>query len=205
MSNPKLADVYAILDFQTCLERNLDPRRVVRSWFDAGIELVQIRAKNLNDLNYWVFAETIRECSLPYQTTLIINARVDIAAGLELDGVHLPTQGLPIDAIRKAYPKMLILASCHNEDEIAQRRTADGLTFSPVFTPNSKPDDSRVKIGLSAFEKAAVSFPGKMYALGGIDEKHIGEMRTIPVASLGFLCQKNAFQNAKILLFKGNL
>ncbi len=204
MFNPELPDIYAILDFQTCLERNIDPRATVKAWCDAGIKLIQIRAKKLTDLNYWVFAETIRDCCAPYDVTLLINARVDIAKGLELHGVHLPAAGLPAEAIRKSYPEMLIFASCHNAEEIESRHAVDAITLSPLHTPQSKPQDSRPPLGKSAFDMLASTFVGKVYALGGIDQENLSEMKGIPIASLGFLSQKNAYENAKMLISKDN-
>lgn len=205
LSRVNLPNVYAILDFQTCLERNLDPRTIVKSWCDAGIELIQIRAKNLSDLNFWVFAETIKECSLPYNLTTIINRRIDIAHGLEFDGVHLPSSGLPVEAIRKTFPEMLVFASCHNKKEIEVRKDADAITISPIYSTLSKQDDNRPTVGLTEFRELSLLFPGKTYALGGIDEKKIVGMKGVSIASLGFLTKSNAFENAKILVSRGNL
>lgn len=205
MFNLELPDLYAILDYQTCLERDLDPIRVVKSWLDAGIQLIQIRAKALQDREYWSFAEAVQELNQNYDSTLLINARVDIAVGLELDGVHLPSHGLPIDAILNEFPNLILFASCHNEQEIEARRSADAITLSPMFSPLSKPDDMRQTLELSAFETMSQSHPGKCYALGGIDEQNIQKLKGIPVASLGFLCHENAYENAKFLLARGNL
>ncbi len=179
---------------------------LAKSWCDAGIRLIQIRAKNLSDLNYWVFAETIRDVCLPFDVIVIINGRFDIALGLNLDGVHITSTGLPIREIRARVPNMLIFNSCHLADEIEYEDLdlPDAITLSPVFSPLSKPHDTRPLIGLDKFKNLANSFPGKMYALGGIDDSNLAQVKDIPIASLGYLCHRDAYANAKQLLSRGS-
>lgn len=67
--------------------------------------------------------------------------------------------------------------SCHSWDEVASAfgAGASWVTWSPVWRPTSKPDDTRTPIGIERFlEKAAWS---PIYALGGVTPSRFGDLR----------------------------
>ena len=74
-------------------------------------------------------------------TRLLVNDRSDIARAAGADGVHLTTQSLPADVVRKIYgPEFLIGVSTHSSEEAraAKTRGADFVVFGPVFDTESK-------------------------------------------------------------------
>ena len=74
-------------------------------------------------------------------TRLLVNDRSDIARAAGADGVHLTSQSLPADVVRKIYgPEFLIGVSTHSLDEARAARAggADFVVFGPVFETESK-------------------------------------------------------------------
>ena len=74
-------------------------------------------------------------------THLLVNDRSDIARAAGADGVHLTTQSLPVDVVRKSCgAEFLIGASTHSLDAARAARAAgaDFVVFGPVFETESK-------------------------------------------------------------------
>lgn len=75
------------------------------------------------------------------QTRVLVNDRSDIARAAGADGVHLTTQSLPADVVRRTYgSEFLIGVSTHSREEAltAQLGGADFIVFGPVFDTESK-------------------------------------------------------------------
>ena len=82
---------------------------------------------------------------------------VDVALALELDGVHLGFDAMPVaDARRLLGPDALIGVSCHAPDEVkaAREAGADYVHLAPLHDPLSKPS-GRPALGVKALEVAA--------------------------------------------------
>lgn len=137
---------------------------------DVGIPLIQVREKQLSPSKLLSLASSARELTGGSGTKLLINDRIDIALAAGADGVHIPTQGLSIAAIRKTFGSdLLIGASTHCTAEVstANESGADFAVFGPIFsTPGKGPAK-----GLDGLREAC-RYSGGMLLLGigGIDE-----------------------------------
>src|SRR5262245_17693557 len=130
----------------------------------AGVDAVQIREKDLDDRSLWELVRAARTI-LPPATRLLVNGRADVAIAAGADGVHLPSDGVPLAALRRRFgPELLIGASTHTVEEVERARDAgaDYAVFGPVWeTPGKGPPT-----GGGALARAAASgLP--VYALGG--------------------------------------
>jgi thiamine-phosphate pyrophosphorylase len=112
------------------------------------------------------------------QTRLLVNDRSDIARGAGADGVHLTTQSLPVEVVRKIFgAEFLIGVSTHSRDEAraASAAGADFVVFGPVFETESKrgygPPQGLDK--LAAVTRELGEFP--VVAIGGITLENAGE------------------------------
>lgn len=133
----------------------------------AGVGAIQLREKDLSDLEILDLATRLRD-AFPPPGRLLVNGRFDIALAADADGVHLPASGLPAAAVRRAVPAgFLVGCSTHDLDElsVARRAGADYATFGPVFpTPGKEGLATR---GLDGLRRAArLGLP--LFALGGI-------------------------------------
>ena len=100
---------------------------------------------------------------------LAVNGRLDVAL---LVGAHLH---LPVDAprpqeVRPWLPAgRWISAAVHSEAELAEVGGCDAVLLAPVFTPGSKPRDTRPLLGQEGFERLArLASPVPCFALGGM-------------------------------------
>ena len=137
----------------------------------AGIDLIQIREKNLSARVLFELCEQAAQLTTGTATKLLVNDRADIAAGAAAQGVHLTTRSIDAGAIRKTFgEELLIGASTHSVDEAVAARDAcaDFVVFGPIFETPSK-QEYGAPLGLeslSAVTTVLRDFP--VLALGGI-------------------------------------
>jgi thiamine-phosphate pyrophosphorylase len=113
----------------------------VRKALQGGVRAVQLREKDLGAREVLRLGYRLREVTKRYNTRLFINDRFDIALAVEADGVHLTSNGIPVDAVRRTVgSKLMIGVSTHslNEARAAERSGADFVTFGPVYRTPSK-------------------------------------------------------------------
>ena len=137
----------------------------------AGIDLVQIREKNLSAAVLYQLSVDAARITSGSSTKLLINDRSDIAAAAGADGVHLTTQSLPTEVVRRTFgDEFLIGVSTHSELEAedARRSGADFVVFGPVFETASKTGYGAPQ-GFPNLEKVCSRLaPFPVLALGGL-------------------------------------
>ena len=143
------------------------------------------------DLNTWLLemaaaglrAVIIREPHLegPELDALVMSAWGSIpVVAVHERSAHARDFGLPVhlkaDSDRRA-PLSLWSQSCHSATEVdaAFKAGAWWTLLSPVWRPNSKPDDTRPPLGIDAFCAIAAGRP--VLALGGVNTKRLRALR----------------------------
>jgi thiamine-phosphate pyrophosphorylase len=106
------------------------------------------------------------------QTRLLINSRADVALATGADGVHLRSDDISPEEVRKIWKQAskaapFIATSCHTleEVEMAAREQADFAVFAPVFEKRTSPGTPPT--GLEAVRQAC-SHKVPVLALGGV-------------------------------------
>src|SRR3954453_13952856 len=130
--------IYPITSGQTTPD---DILRLVRAAADAEVPLFQIREKSLPARALFELVARAAELTRGSKTRLLVNDRSDIARAAGADGVHLTSQSLPVEVVRKIYgSEFLIGVSTHSLDEARAVRAAgaDFVVFGPVFETESK-------------------------------------------------------------------
>jgi len=144
----------------------------VSSAVEAGINLIQIREKNLSARVLFELTERAAEITRKSSTRLLVNDRADIAAGAGADGVHLTTRSLETAVIRETFgDRILIGASTHTLAEATAARDggADFAVFGPVFETESKAQYGE-PVGVEKLGEVARALHGfPVLALGGIN------------------------------------
>lgn len=141
-----------------------------------GVEAVQLREKDLPDLEIYELARQIRR-RIPPEMLLLVNGRADIAKAAGADGVHLPARGLPVEALRRQWSSdLLISRSTHTLEEVEAARDegADFVLFGPVYATPSKVEYGP-PAGLEALSRAVESGP-PLLALGGVTIERLKEV-----------------------------
>jgi thiamine-phosphate pyrophosphorylase len=137
----------------------------------AGVEMIQIRAK---ELSARALAELVRGAmAMARESKILVNTRTDVALACGAHGVHLPAASMSPQTIRRIAPVgFMIGVSCHTIGELhaAESEGADFAVYGPVFPSVTK---SLTPIGIQAFREAAASVRLPVYALGGVTAENV--------------------------------
>jgi len=151
--------------------------RIVRARLEEGIEMIQIREKDLSGRALFDLMRTVLELPNPRGAKILVNSRFDIALACGAGGVHLPANSFPPSRIRPLTgPGFLIGVSCHNIEELrcAEREGADFGLFSPIFPTKSK-EAAGTPQGIGRLAEAVRSVQIPVLALGGVNAKNAAD------------------------------
>lgn len=141
----------------------------------AGVEWIQIRAKDAEARELFDLVEACLALANPRGSRFVVNTRVDVALAAGAGGAHLPA-GSPAPRVwRGVSPAgFLIGASCHTQAELRQAEAdgADYALFGPVFAPLSKAPDLEPR-GLEGLRQACAAVRIPVLALGGVTHERI--------------------------------
>ncbi|MEW6202033.1 MAG: thiamine phosphate synthase [bacterium] len=167
------ANLYLITD--DLRSRGRSVIEVVSAALRGGIGCVQYRPWEKTDAEFLNNALKLRAITSAAGAKLIINARCDIAALADADGVHLGTGKVPVKAARKILgAKKIIGFSAHNLKETlkAQDDGADYISLSPLFITTSA-SIPRPPLGIKQWLKITEKIKIPVFALGGINTDNL--------------------------------
>lgn len=134
----------------------------------AGIDLIQIRERDLDAAPLAAFVRHVMARARGTSTRVVVNDRADVALAAGADGVHLRSDGPPVDRVRAIGPRGWIVGrSIHGEAEVPAHAAADYLLFGTVFASASKGESAPWQ-GLEGLRHAASRSKAPMLAIGGI-------------------------------------
>ena len=180
-----LPPLYLIADRATCGDRPM--LDVLARALDAGVQMVQLREKALDIDALEILAEQVLSLVTHYDAMLLINSAADIAVQIGAQGVHLPGDALPRAVRDRVGPSFLIGYSTHTCAELDCADGADFVTYSPIFTPGSKPGYDGVEVGLAGLANAVAHSRLPVYALGGITPSRAAKCRTTGCAGVAVM------------------
>lgn len=133
-----------------------------------GVDGLQVREKHLDDDVLLRLVEAAVDAA-PAGLRILVNGRADVAVAAGAAGVHLPSRGLPVAAVRRRFPSLLLGVSTHRPGEgaAARRDGADYVTFGPLHPTPSKPGWESPP-GLDGLGRAASAAGLPVFALGGV-------------------------------------
>jgi len=149
-------------------DRNqVDVLEAARRAIEDGIDMIQIREKNLDTTYLLNLVRSIAKLADGSKTQILVNDRLDVALTAAIPGVHLPANGLPASEVRPLVDLLGVSTHTLQEAVHAERAGANFIVFGPVFeTPGKKP------VGIGRLKQAcsAVSIP--VLAIGGINKEN---------------------------------
>lgn len=148
-------------------------------WLEAGVTLVQLRAKSLASGAFVDLAEAVREATARSGARLIVNDRADIARMVGADGVHVGQDDLSVtDARAVLGARGLVGVSTHNDDQVREALAAapSYLAIGPVFRTTGKGRPADPEVGLDGVRRAA----------------GLAARRNCPVVAIGGITTANA-------------
>lgn len=162
------ARLYVLVTSSLC---RLPVAETVRRAVAGGADVIQLREKTLPSPATIRIAEEIGPIARAGGALFLVNDRLDVAAAVECDGVHVGQEDAPVAAVRAALPPgALVGLSTHSLPQVRAARAAcpDYLGFGPVFGTATK-DAGRPRGPAAAARATAVAGRMPVFAIGGID------------------------------------
>uniref|UniRef100_Q31I35 8-oxo-dGTP diphosphatase n=1 Tax=Hydrogenovibrio crunogenus (strain DSM 25203 / XCL-2) TaxID=317025 RepID=Q31I35_HYDCU len=146
---------------------------------DEGIRLVQLRAKQMEEVAFKTLAKKAITLTHRYEGgKILINGKPDWLEVLpEADGLQLASSMIMDLTKRPVSENKILSISTHSKAEVAKalELNADLLLLSPVKETRSHPDMSGM--GWKTFADMVADIPVPVYALGGMKLSDVKESR----------------------------
>ena len=153
--------------------RSVSLAAVIRETVRAGVDIVQVREKDLTSRELITLVEEALSATREQGmggARVVVNDRVDVALAGGADGAHLAAHSMPVQVVRRFVPRAFVIGvSCHSLGEAmaAESGGADYLVLGPVFETPSKLGYGP-PLGLEELRNVASRIRIPVLALGGI-------------------------------------
>jgi len=149
----------------------------VASALQGGVDILQLREKNMSAKKILELGKKLKQLCSEYGATFIVNDRIDIAAILQADGVHLGQDDLDVKFAREILGEKCIVGVSTHAPEQALKAVVDGADYigiGPVFATPTK--EGRIPVGLDYVKWASKNIDIPAFVIGGIDEENIDKV-----------------------------
>ena len=154
----------------------------------SGVELVQLRLKDVSEKKTLKIATQAREITSHFQTRLIINDYYKIAKTVKADGVHLgKTDVCPTLARKHLYTWQMIggTANTLQDCETLLDKQIDYMSLGPFRATTTKTNASPV-LGLKGYSAITdvLKTPIPIIAVGGITTNDVTDLLELGISGL---------------------
>jgi thiamine-phosphate pyrophosphorylase len=168
------------------LPRGEDPEALLRAAFGGGVDIVQLREKELGRAQVERSAQTFRRLCDTYSALFIVNDDPELAAACNADGVHIGQDDASPAAAREILgPEAIIGLSTHSEAQIAAaaEEPVDYISVGPIWETPTK--EGRPGVGLELVSHAAANAAKPFFAIGGIESSNAVQVVAAGAGRLG--------------------
>ena len=179
--------LYLITDRHHTAGRSL--HAVVNAALDHGARAVQIREQDLPVRSLLTLTREMTAQTTRHDARCFINDRVDVCLSVPGVGIHLRSDSLPVDQVRRLVgPDRLIAVSTHSSDEVqrAEQQGADFVVLGPIYDTPSKRVFGQ-PIGPAAIDAARSKSRLPIFAIGGITRDNVGEVMGIGASGIAVI------------------
>ena len=140
----------------------------------GGAKIVQLRDKVSDDRTFFEKAMVFRQKTRTAGALFIVNNRFDIALMSGADGVHLGTDDLPCEEVRKMAPDLIIGVSCNEPEQAVtvKQRGASYYNIGPLFQTSTK-QKLTAFLGAQAIDEFSGHCDLPFTVMGGIKLDHV--------------------------------
>jgi thiamine-phosphate pyrophosphorylase len=163
-----------------------DPEALLHAALSGGVDIVQLREKDLGREEIERSARTFRRLCDTYSALFIVNDDPYLARTCDADGVHLGQDDMPVEEAREILgPDMIIGLSTHSKEQLAAGASSavDYVSVGPIWETPTK--EGRAGVGLGLVEHAAANAPHPFFAIGGIDPANASDVVAVGARRLG--------------------
>ena len=170
-----LRNVHLYLITDRRLSRGRSEVEVVKRALSGGVDMVQYREKQLPDDEFKQTATELLKVTRRNDIALIINDRVEIAAEIDADGVHLGQKDLDCRKALEVLGEDKIIGVSASSVEQATKAIeagADYLGLGPIYQTDTKEID--YPRGIDLIKEVKALSPVPIFAIGGINPENVG-------------------------------
>lgn len=154
--------------------RGADPRPLLDAALRGGVDVVQLRDKELADQALVAAADPFRTACEEHGALFVLNDRPDLVEECGADGAHVGRSDMPIEDARALVgPDRLIGTSASTAAELAAVGGADYVGVTAFATPTK---EDAVAGGLELLGDAARSLDVPWFAIGGVELSTMGDV-----------------------------
>ena len=151
-----------------------DPRPLLAAALRGGVDVVQLREKELDDEALIAAAGPFRNACEEHGALFILNDRPDLVEACGADGVHVGRSDTPVAQARSLVgPDRLLGLSVSTLDELGDVGGADYVGVTAFATPTK---EDAVAGGLELLRAAGATLTVPWFAIGGIDLSNVAEV-----------------------------
>jgi thiamine-phosphate pyrophosphorylase len=163
--------LYLVLEAQPHGE---DPRPLLDAALRGGVDVVQLRDKELAADALIAAAEPFRAACDEHGALFVLNDRPDLVEACGADGVHVGRNDTPLAEARALVgPERLIGLSASTARELGDVGGADYVGVTAFATPTK---EDAVAGGLELLRVAAETLTIPWFAIGGIELSNVAEV-----------------------------
>ncbi|WP_193063991.1 thiamine phosphate synthase [Oceanobacillus oncorhynchi] len=172
--NREMLRKYFIMGSQNC---HRDPNAVLEEALAAGITAFQFREKGSGSLSReekLQLGRELRERCRAHGVPFFINDDIELADELDVDGIHVGQDDMPVREVRTRFPDKIIGLSISTQEELDRSplELVDYIGVGPIFTTSTK-EDSKQTVGLEWIHTIRAQFPSiPIVAIGGIQTEN---------------------------------
>ncbi|WP_144922868.1 thiamine phosphate synthase [Halorubrum salsamenti] len=172
------SDWRAYLVTQESRSAGRETAEIVEAALDGGVDAVQIREKGRSARERYDLGRRLRGLTADADVPLIVNDRVDLAAAVDADGVHLGQSDLPVAVARDRLGDEAFVgvsASTVSEARAAADAGADYLGVGAVYGTDTKDVPAETNgVGPERVAAIADAVDLPVIGIGGIDADNAG-------------------------------
>jgi thiamine-phosphate pyrophosphorylase len=168
------------------MPRGEEPEALLRAALGGGVDIVQLREKELGRDEVERSAQTFRRLCDTYSALFIVNDDPYLAQSCDADGVHVGQDDVSAAEAREILgPEAIVGLSTHSEEQLAASagQPVDYVSVGPIWETPTKA--GRPGVGLGLVEQAAANAPHPFFAIGGIDAQNAGDVVAAGARRLG--------------------
>jgi thiamine-phosphate pyrophosphorylase len=195
----RIGRLHVITD--TTVQDRFDHVELARQAVAGGADTLQLRDKLLGDYELAAVARDILAVCRPVGVPLIVNDRVQLAASVGADGVHLGREDATIAEARQVLGPHAIIgatAATHREAAGVAAAGADYVGFGHIYRTSTKPKPGP-PVGLEELSRACGAVGIPVVAIGGITAANAADVLRAGawgVAVVGAVCAAEDPQSA---------
>jgi thiamine-phosphate pyrophosphorylase len=151
-----------------------DPLPLLGAALRGGVDIVQLRDKELDGEALVGAAKPFRESCREHGALFVLNDRPELVEACDADGVHVGRNDMPVTGARALVgPERLVGVSASTAEELDDVAGADYVGVTAFATPTK---EDAVAGGVELLRAAARDLTVPWFAIGGIELSTVGEV-----------------------------